>query len=204
MRKWIGALSISLAAGIFSANQMEASSTHTVQSGDTLWSIANQNDVSVEELKNTNNRGGTKIYIGESLQLPSSENEHSTSDKPYEGDVTEEEKRLLSQIVTAEAAGEPYEGQVAVAEVVLNRVDSSKFPDTIQDVVYEPGQFSPVLDGSINQPPVESADHAVEEALETGGSGNDSLFFYNPEIATTHWNATREETMTIGNHVFSK
>ncbi|MFC5712931.1 cell wall hydrolase [Thalassorhabdus alkalitolerans] len=206
MRKWVGALSVSMAVIIFGANETEASSSHTVQSGDTLWSIANNHDVSVEEIKNTNNKSESMIHVGESLQIPSTDNEqdHSPSANEYSGTASEEDKRLLSQLVTAEATGEPYEGQVAVAEVVLNRVESSKFPNTIQGVIHEQGQFTPVQNGSINQVPTDTAERAVEEALNNSGQGHGSLFFYNPQTATNLWNATREETKTIGNHVFSK
>lgn len=168
----------------------EAASMHTVQSGDTLWILANKYGVSVNELKYVNNRVGDTIYVGERLTIPPS--------------ISEADKRLMAQLVTAEAKGEPYAGQVAVATVILNRVDSDLFPNTIRGVIYENRQFTPVSTGTINQAPTESAIRAVNEAIAFRGQGSGSLFFYNPAIATNFWNATREHTITIGNHVFAK
>jgi N-acetylmuramoyl-L-alanine amidase len=110
----------------------------------------------------------------------------------------------MAQLVTAEAKGEPYAGQVAVATVILNRVDSPLFPNTINSVIYQNGQFTPVRTGSINQTPTAAAIRAVDEAIAFRGQGRGSLFFFNPAIATNHWNATRQHTITIGNHVFAK
>lgn len=168
----------------------EAATVHTVKSGESLWLVANQYGVSVHALKNINNKRNDLLLVGERLQIPST--------------ITDYEKRLLAQLITAEAKGEPYAGQVAVATVVLNRVDSSLFPNTIHDVIYQAGQFTPVQNGTINQPATASAVRAVEEALAFRGQGSGSLFFYNPVIATNHWIATRQQTIVIGKHVFAK
>lgn len=176
---------------IFVGNSaVEASTVHSVRSGDTLWGLGQQYGVSVNAIKSLNNRTSDTIFIGERLSIPSS--------------LTAYEKRLLAQLVTAEAKGEPYAGQVAVATVVLNRVDSNLFPNTVHGVIYEPRQFTPVSNGAINQPATASAVRAVEEAIAFRGQGAGSLFFYNPAIATSHWIATRQHTITIGNHVFAK
>ncbi|MDQ0255127.1 N-acetylmuramoyl-L-alanine amidase [Evansella vedderi] len=169
----------------------EASSVHTVQSGDTFWILANQYGVPVNEIKRANNRTGDMIYVGEKLNIPTSS-------------ISSEEKRLMAQLVTAEAKGEPYAGQVAVATVILNRVDSDLFPNTVREVIYEQRQFTPVSTGTIYQKPTDSAVRAVNEAIAFRGQGSGSLFFYNPAIATNFWNATRQHTITIGNHVFAK
>lgn len=185
-------MSITLAASLlFVGNSVaEASTVHAVKSGDTLWNIATQYGVSVNSLKSANNRSGDVIFVGERLTIPTA--------------VSTAEKRLLAQLVTAEAKGEPYAGQVAVATVVLNRVDSNQFPNTIHNVIYQTGQFTPVRTGSINQAPTASAIRAVDDAIAFRGQGSGSLFFYNPRIATNHWIATRQHTITIGNHVFAK
>lgn len=190
MRKRILSVVLSLSFLFLGTNVVDASTIHTVRSGDTLWKIANQYGVSVNDLRNVNNRSGDTIFIGERLNVPSS--------------ITAHERRLLAQLVTAEAKGEPYAGQVAVATVILNRVDSSLFPNTIHGVIYQPRQFTPVTTGSINQPATASAEQAVQEALAFRGQGSGSLYFYNPRIATNHWIATRQHTITIGNHVFAK
>lgn len=106
------------------------------------------------------------------------------------------------------ARGEPYAGKVAVATVVLNRVDSSLFPNTVNGVIYQKDQgyyaFSPVKNGAINQSADNSAKEAVKEALAFRGMGKGSLYFYNPKTAKGTWITSREVTTVIGNHRFAK
>lgn len=122
--------------------------------------------------------------------------------------ISAEEKDLFARLVEAEAKGESYEGKVAVATVVLNRVDSTEFPNTvtevINEVVGEAYAFSPVQNGEINKPASDEAIQAVEEALTRQDRLNDCIYFYNPDIATDSWIRTRETVKTIGNHVFAK
>lgn len=122
--------------------------------------------------------------------------------------ISEQEKDLFARLVEAEAKGESYEGKVAVATVVLNRVESPEFPDTITEVIKEKTgkayAFSPVQNGEINKPASEDSKQAVEEALKREDTLNNSIYFYNPEIATDTWIRTRQAVETIGNHVFAK
>ncbi|MEH7248844.1 cell wall hydrolase [Neobacillus niacini] len=122
--------------------------------------------------------------------------------------ISNEEKDLFARLVEAEAKGETYEGKVAVATVVLNRVDSPEFPNSISGVINEvvggTYAFSPVQNGEINKPASNETVQAVEEALTRQDRLNDSIYFYNPEIATDKWITTREVVKTIGNHVFAK
>ncbi|MFJ5760971.1 cell wall hydrolase [Neobacillus sp. NPDC093182] len=122
--------------------------------------------------------------------------------------ISNEEKDLFARLVEAEAKGESYEGKVAVATVVLNRVDSPEFPNTVTEVINEvvgdAYAFSPVQNGEINNPASDEAIRAVEEALTRQDRLNDSVYFYNPEIATDSWIRTREVVKTVGNHVFAK
>lgn len=121
--------------------------------------------------------------------------------------ISDEEKDLLARLVEAEAKGESYEGKVAIATVVLNRVDSSEFPNTITDVVYEvvgnAYAFSPVQNGEIEKPASNDAKQAVDEAFASTDRLNNAIYFYNPEIATDDWIRTREVVKTIDNHVFA-
>ncbi|WP_096200415.1 cell wall hydrolase [Bacillus sp. FJAT-45350] len=116
--------------------------------------------------------------------------------------LTDEEIDMLERLVTAEAKSEPLEGQVAVAEVVLNRMESEQFPDELEEVVYEKDQFSPVTNGSINNEPTENAKQAVEEALSGTNEANGAIFFYNDTIIKKSWLETRQTTTRIGEHVF--
>ncbi|MEH7380151.1 cell wall hydrolase [Bacillus sp. JJ1533] len=114
-----------------------------------------------------------------------------------------EELDLLARIVRAEAQAEPFEGKVAVAAVVLNRLESPKFPDTIQGVIYQRGQFQPVRNGAINKPADEESKKAVRAALtEMRYIAKEALFFYNPTIATSRWLDSRTTAIKIGRHVF--
>lgn len=118
--------------------------------------------------------------------------------------ITNEELLLLSKLVTGEARGESYEGQVAVAAVVINRVKDPRFPNTIRDVIYQKNAFSVVKDGSINMQPTESAYTAAQEALYGSDPTNRAIYFWNPDIATCKWIKTLNPYMRIGNHVFAK
>lgn len=110
---------------------------------------------------------------------------------------------LLARLVRAEAQTEPFEGKIAVACVVLNRVESSAFPDTIKEVIYERGQFQPVSNGEINKPADSESIEAVKAALsEKRDMAAESLFFYNPVIATSRWLDSRATALVIGQHVF--
>jgi N-acetylmuramoyl-L-alanine amidase len=118
---------------------------------------------------------------------------------------TDAEIDLLARLVRAEAQIEPFDGKVAVACVVLNRIESSQFPDTMESVIYEPRQFQPVSNGEINKPADEESIAAVKAALtHQRDLVGDSIFFYNPTIATSRWLDTRPTTVTIGQHVFKK
>ncbi|OCA90549.1 peptidoglycan-binding protein [Bacillus sp. FJAT-27225] len=185
-------LSISAFTNTASAN---AATTHQVKQGDSYWEIATRFGVPVKKLMDVNKATSSDLHIGKTLTIPNSI-------------ITAAEKDLLARLVHAEAKGEPYSGKVAVATVVLNRVASPDFPDTIKDVIHEVANgyyaFSPVQDGSINKPADAEAKRAVNEALAFQGQGNGSLFFFNPKTAVSKWVFSRETTITIGNHRFAK
>ncbi len=113
-----------------------------------------------------------------------------------------EDLYLLARVVYGEARGEPYLGQVAVAAVVLNRVKSSEFPNTISGVVYQPWAFTAVNDGQINLTPNETAKKAAKDALNGWDPTYGCLFYYNPRTATSNWIRQKEIHLSIGSHVF--
>ena len=118
--------------------------------------------------------------------------------------ITNEELLLLSKLVTGEARGESYEGQVAVAAVVINRVKDPRFPNSIKDVIYQKNAFSVVKNGSINLQPTESAYSAAQDALYGKDPTDKAIYFWNPDIATCKWIKKLNPYMRIGNHVFAK
>ena len=118
--------------------------------------------------------------------------------------VSEREIELLARLVYAEGRGEPFEGQVAIAAVVLNRVAAPGFPKTVREVIYAPNAFSPVKNGRLPSETNETARKAVREALQGSDPTNGSLYFFNPSTATSSWIWSREQTVQIANHVFAK
>ena len=111
--------------------------------------------------------------------------------------------RLLAKCVHAEARGEPYKGQVAVAAVVLNRVASSSFPNTVSGVIYQSGAFSCVDNGSINNTPDSSCIRAALDALNGWDPTGGCLYYYNPKTAADKWIFSRTVQTVIGNHSFA-
>lgn len=118
--------------------------------------------------------------------------------------LTESDIYLMSQIVYAESKGEPYEGKVAVASVILNRLIDPTFPNTIEAVIKQANAFSCVHNGSINVVPNEASRKAVIDAIKGSDPTASAVFFYNPEISTCTWmkNVEKKNIKTIGHHVF--
>ena len=109
---------------------------------------------------------------------------------------------LLARLISAEARGEPYVGQVAVGAVVLNRVDHPSFPNSISGVVYQPGAFSCLDDGQFNEPVAESAYRAAQEALNGYDPSYGAIYYFNPATATSRWIWSRPLIVQIGSHRF--
>jgi len=122
----------------------------------------------------------------------------SSASSSYQSDV-----ELLARLIHGEARGEPYVGMVAVGAVVLNRVRSSKFPNTIAGVIYQSGAFDAVKDGQINLTPSEQCRRAARDALNGWDPTGGCLYYYNPSTATSSWIWTREVRLTIGDHSFA-
>lgn len=117
--------------------------------------------------------------------------------------ISSSDLNLLARCVYAEARGEPYTGQVAVAAVVLNRVKSASFPNTISGVIYQPYAFTAVDDGQINLSPNSTAYKAAQDALNGWDPTYGCLYYYNPATATSSWIWSRKTVVTIGKHTFA-
>lgn len=118
------------------------------------------------------------------------------------GEDASGELALLARLISAEARGEPYAGQVAVGAVVLNRVEHPSFPNTIAEVIYQPGAFSCLLDGQWDEPVADSAYAAARDALSGADPSGGAIYYFNPETATNAWIWSRPEIVTIGRHRF--
>ena len=129
---------------------------------------------------------------------------YSSSSGSSSSNSNSSDLNLLSRLVYGEARGEPYAGQVAVAAVVLNRVKSSSFPNTISGVIYQSGAFDVVSDGQINLTPNSTAKKAAQDALNGWDPTYGAIYYFNPNTATNKWIWSRPMTITIGNHRFCK
>ena len=127
-----------------------------------------------------------------------------TSSSSSSSSTSSSNLNLLARLVYGEARGEPYTGQVAVAAVVLNRVKSSSFPNTISGVIYQSGAFDVVRDGQINLTPNNTAIKAAQDALNGWDPSYGAVYYFNPATATNKWIWSRPHTVTIGNHRFCK
>ena len=136
---------------------------------------------------------GPKTAAALGISLTSSKSQTQTSSDLY----------LLAKCIHAEARGEPYAGQVAIGAVILNRVNSSKFPNTISGVIYQPYAFTAVSDGQINLEPNQTAYNAARDALNGWDPSYGALYYYNPKTATSSWIWSRTVLVTIGNHKFA-
>ena len=112
--------------------------------------------------------------------------------------------RLMSNAVYGESRGEPYEGQVAVAAVILNRVTSPSFPNTVSGVIFQPGAFTAVSDGQIWLTPNKTAEKAVMDAINGWDPTGNALYYFNPATATSKWIWGRPQIKQIGKHIFCK
>ena len=115
----------------------------------------------------------------------------------YDGDVY-----LLARLISAEARGEPYEGQVAVGAVVMNRIASPSFPNTLSGVIYQTDAFTCVTDGQFDQPISDSAYRAAREALGGSDPSGGAIYYFNPNTATSAWIWSRPLITVIGDHRF--
>ena len=155
-------------------------------------SFQKKNGLTVDGIAGTKTLQAMGIYNSSSSSSTSSSN------------VSSSNLNLLSRVVYGEARGESYTGQVAVAAVVLNRVKSSSFPNTISGVVYQSGAFDCVSDGQINLTPDATARKAAQDALNGWDPTYGAIYYFNPATATNKWIWSRPMTVTIGKHRFCK
>lgn len=145
---------------------------------------------------------GAKTAAALGVTLSGSSSSQSVTASSDSATIISADHRLLSKLVYAEARGEPYKGQVAVAAVVLNRVSSASFPNTISGVIYQKNAFTCVNNGSINNTPDSSCIRAALDALNGWDPTGGCLYYYNPQTAVDDWILTRVTKTVIGRHNF--
>jgi N-acetylmuramoyl-L-alanine amidase len=180
---------------------------YTVRPGDTLEQIAQQCNTDAAAIVANNHLTDTVLYPGQQLLLPNG----PSSPRASRAGITAGDTYLLAQLINAEAGGEPFEGQVAVGAVVLNRLFDPDFPKTIKDVIFQYDsdiatyQFEPVQNGAINEQPCPSAIRAAYAALSGWDPTGGALFFYNPRKAvSSFFDSSLNYLKQIGNHLFYK
>ena len=179
--------------------------TYTVKSGDCLSVIAHNYGESLNNLRKANNKWNDFIFPGQVLKVPVTTSSTVQQIKPRAIKYTASDLDMLARLITAESQGEPYNGQVAVGSVVVNRVKSSLFPNSIGAVINQKTngnyEFTPVLNGNINKPATKSAVKAAYEALSGNDPTNNALFFYDG-IVPKALTSPQPVSIVIGNLTF--
>lgn len=146
--------------------------------------------------------GGSSGGSGQNSSPPTA----NTSKLPASNNMgfSEKEMKMMANAVYGESRGEPYQGQVAVAAVIINRVKSSQFPNTPTGVIFQPGAFTAVADGQIWLTPNASAVKAVKDAISGWDPSDGCIYYFNPSTATSKWIWSRPQYKTIGKHIFCR
>ncbi len=146
-----------------------------------------------------------RLYATATDESSISTKQSSTKNNNKETENSDDMLDLLARVINGEARGEPYLGQVAVGAVIMNRVKSSEFPNTIAGVIYQKGQFTCVTDGQIDKPFEDKATiyKAAREAMNGSDPTNGCLYFYDPRYTKSKWLFSLKTVVTIGNHRFA-
>ncbi len=141
---------------------------------------------------------------GTQMAAPAKQSQTKSKASFHPSRISENDLKLMANAVYGEARGEPFEGQVAIAAVILNRVKSPSFPNTPSAVIFEPRAFTAVADGQIWLAPNESARKAVKNALNGWDPSGGCTYYFNPVTATSQWIWSRPQVKKIGKHIFCR
>jgi N-acetylmuramoyl-L-alanine amidase len=188
--------------------------TYTVKSGDTLYLIAKRYGISLNSLRAANHKWNDMLYMGQKLTIPVKPGTLANQATPAPSvaasgsaviSYTQSDLDLLARLITAEADGEPYSAMVGVGAVVISRVESSQFPNTLSSVIYEKSdgyyQFTPVENGFINKPATDAAKKAAYDALHGSDPSAGALYYFD-DSATNKWLWSKPLKARIGHMVF--
>ncbi len=176
--------------------------------GKTKQKLVDASEFNREFVHNNINQGNSFTHYGgkdldsqvKNKNTASKNNENKSYQLPPK--YSEKDLKLMANAVYGEARGEPYEGQVAVAAVILNRVEHPEFPNSISEVIFQPLAFTAVADGQIWLEPNERAKEAVLDALNGWDPSENAIYYFNPQTATSKWIWSRPHIKTIGQHIF--
>ena len=194
------ALAALIAAGTLLAALIPAAEAATYAGDvDGIYGSATERAVRAFQRKNgltADGKAGAQTL--EALGLPADSGGNSGGS----GGMTGAQVDLLARLISAEARGEPYSGQVAVGAVVLNRIRHPSFPNTLSGVIYQSGAFTCITDGQFNEPVAESAYRAARDALNGVDPSGGAIYYFNPSTATSAWIWSRPLITVIGKHRF--
>ncbi|MGQ9557623.1 MAG: cell wall hydrolase [Desulfurispora sp.] len=227
VKRWPVWVSLFVLLLLFPSACLAGQVVYKVKPGDSLYKIALRYGSTVQSLKTINHLKSNLIYPGQKLVVKTDSRSAAAASKQVvaakvtsspinqtisraalnTGEVSRSDFDLLARLITAEAGGEPYQAQLAVGAVVLNRVKSDLFPDSIRAVIYqvEDGhyQFTPVLNGWIDRPATDQARKAASEVLAGADPTNGALYFYSRGI-TNSFLLSRPVCFTAGQMVFTR
>lgn len=176
--------------------------------GETKEKLVEASEYDEAYVKEQINQGKRFTHYGGTDKQQQSQNTESQATNTAAVNVpqgfSQNDIQLMANAVYGEARGEPYEGQVAVAAVILNRVESPSFPNTVSGVIFEPRAFTAVADGQIWLTPNETAKAAVLDAINGWDPSLSATYYFNPDTATSPWIWTRPQIKKIGKHIFCK
>ncbi len=183
----------------------KSDSTYTVRAGDTLYSIAQRFDTTPYAIRSANALKSNLIWPGQRLFIPAQTRATRNTNRAQlsRGGYDRNQVMLLARLIYGEARGESFTGQVAIAAVALNRVESPLFPNSLQGVIYQPWAFTAVYDGQFYLQPDQTAIKAAKAALNGWDPSGGALYYWNPANATNQWVWTRTITNKIGKHLFA-
>lgn len=173
--------------------------TYTVRRGDTLFKIAKKTGTTVNAIKRRNGLKSNRLKIKQRIVIPTGTAAKTTRNVSR----TAINYDLLARVVHAEAGAEPYLGKVAVGAVILNRVQSPKFPKTMSGVIYQPHAFESVTNGIVNRPASKESIKAARDAISGWDPSGGALYFFNPAKTNNRWIWARRIINRIGKHVFA-
>ncbi|MEE0775543.1 MAG: cell wall hydrolase [Bacillota bacterium] len=180
---------------------------YAVSNGDTLYCLAQSYGLSVESIMTANGLTADRIYSGQKIYLEGAASAPEDNDSAADPSITltEDELWMMAKMIYGEARGESYEGQVAVGAVIMNRIESPLFPNTMYGVLFQKNQFSAVDDGQYYLTPNATAVAAAKDAARGVDPTHGSLFYWNPVKAPNNaFLNSKEIVATIGGHVFAK
>ncbi len=178
----------------------ETGYTYYVKPGDSLYKIAAQFNSTVQDIKNLNNLYTNSIYVGQKLRISMDVIKEGYGKRLI---INKEEMDLMARAVYSEARGEPYNGQVAVAAVIINRVLHPLFPNTLRGVIFQPWQFTALHDGQFWLQPNQASYTAAKAALDGWDPSGGAIYYYNPVTASSRWVFYRQVIIKIGQHFFA-